>query len=935
MEDSGNRTIAPKTSAGKGEFSSANLRLAIPSRSQYGRIASIVVVLVLLSSVAIGFHTEKIGFICDHLLYIPVIAACVWWQRKGLVLAALLAVLLIASHWLLDIDILTSHDYLTAVMLFVVGVVVSVLSKKGRQSMQVLEESERRLREMMENVRLAVVVLDCQGNITFINDFLLTITHRRREDVLGRNWFDIFIPEENREEIKQVHRNNIVKKIEPVQYYENEILTGDGRRCLVAWNNSVMYDRRGNIVASNSIGEDITVRRRMEQYQLLNEKILTRLNQSGRTAELIYDILRIIKDFTGFEAVGIRLRQGDDYPYFVSEGFSEGFVQKENYLCCRNPVTGEPECDSQGRPYLECMCGNVLQGRTDPSKPFFTEAGSFCSNCTTELLANTTEQDRQARTRNRCNAEGYESVALIPLRADRETVGLLQLNDKRTNCFSPDMIHFLERLGAAVGVAMDKMRSEESLRAEKEFSDKLLDSSPDGILAFDRQCRITLWSTGMEQISGVTRERVVGKCVFESFPFLREIGEDRLYMDVLNGKKVVAGNRPFTKPQTGKEGIFEAHYSPIHDELGHVTGGVGVVCDITERRQAEEKIERLAKFPSENPNPVLRIARDGAIMYANDAAPVLLNAWGCNNAQRLPESYRQTIKEALYSGKSSDIESYSPCGRTFSVVLVPVCEGGYVNVYGLDISERKKAQEEVRRHRKEIAHASRLSAVGEMASNLAHELNQPLCAVMTHGEGCVRMLKAPSLDRENLGRKMETIVKQTEHAAKIISHIRGFVGKGKLIRGAVDVNHIVREAVDLAATEIRRSGIEVILELEEGVSHISGDSVQIEQVLTNLIQNGLDAMDETPVDERRLTVRSMSAGDVIEVSVADTGKGIAEKDVDDIFESFFTTKADGLGIGLSISRSIVESHGGRISVTANPGGGVTFCFSLLRAGRGR
>ena len=122
--------------------------------------------------------------------------------------------------------------------------------------------------------------------------------------------------------------------------------------------------------------------------------------------------------------------------------------------------TGEVVRDGQGNPVLECMCGNVLCGRTDPALPFFTEGGSFWTNGTTELLASTTEADRQARTRNRCNGEGYESVALIPLRSGDEIIGLLQLNDHRRDQFTLEMIHFFEGLGASIGIALGRRRAE-------------------------------------------------------------------------------------------------------------------------------------------------------------------------------------------------------------------------------------------------------------------------------------------------------------------------------------------------------------------------------------------------------------------------------------------------------------------------------------------
>jgi hypothetical protein len=180
-----------------------------------------------------------------------------------------------------------------------------------------------------------------------------------------------------------------------------------------------------------------------QKSQTLAMDILQLLGRQIEASEAIREILSRVKEATGFEAVGIRLREREDYPYFETKGFPAHFVRAENSLCGRNEA-GEIIRDFTGNPVLECMCGNMICGRIDPSLPFFTPGGSFWSNCTSDLLATTTNEERQARTRNRCNGEGYETVALTPLRSEDKIVGLLQLNDSRRNCFTPEMIGFFE-----------------------------------------------------------------------------------------------------------------------------------------------------------------------------------------------------------------------------------------------------------------------------------------------------------------------------------------------------------------------------------------------------------------------------------------------------------------------------------------------------------
>ncbi len=190
-----------------------------------------------------------------------------------------------------------------------------------------------------------------------------------------------------------------------------------------------------------------------EKREDLNRDILDLLNNVSSIEDLVRSIVFTIKGFLAIDAVAIRLTAGDDFPYFHADGLSEDFVRSER-LICRYDAAGTVMCDSAGIPVLECMCGNIIRGRTDPSMPFFTEGGSFWTNSTSRLLATTTEADRQSKTRNRCNGEGYESVALIPLRAGAAIIGLLQLNDFQPDRYTADLIKFFEGLGNSIGNAV-------------------------------------------------------------------------------------------------------------------------------------------------------------------------------------------------------------------------------------------------------------------------------------------------------------------------------------------------------------------------------------------------------------------------------------------------------------------------------------------------
>ncbi|RKX35585.1 MAG: hypothetical protein DRP64_19250 [Verrucomicrobia bacterium] len=200
-----------------------------------------------------------------------------------------------------------------------------------------------------------------------------------------------------------------------------------------------------------------------KNFWKLATKLLNRISQANGETDTIRNILLTIKSFTRFDAVAIRLQKGEDFPYYVTKGFSDEFVAHEKFLCAKS-LDGKIARDQDGKPVLECLCGSVISGRTDASKPFFTTAGSFFTNSTTKLQDSTPAEDFPTSIRNRCNQEGYESVALIPLRQKNEIIGLLQLNHQQQDAFTPTMIEFFEQLGSAIGLVLRQQTKEEQLR---------------------------------------------------------------------------------------------------------------------------------------------------------------------------------------------------------------------------------------------------------------------------------------------------------------------------------------------------------------------------------------------------------------------------------------------------------------------------------------
>jgi two-component system sensor kinase FixL len=370
--------------------------------------------------------------------------------------------------------------------------------------------------------------------------------------------------------------------------------------------------------------------------------------------------------------------------------------------------------------------------------------------------------------------------------------------------------------------------------------------------------------------------------------------------------------------------------------------------DAVRRLPAAEREALLRAIIETAPDALIAIDERGLIQIANPAAERLFQysaeeLLGKNVSMLMPAPHRHGhdgyIARYLRTGEKRIIGigravvGSRKDGTTFPMELAVgearLGEHRLFTGFVRDLTERQEAERRLHELQAELLQVSRLSIMGEMASGLAHELNQPLTAIMNYVQACRRLLERDEGIRpERVRELMDKAVAQASRGGQIINRLRRFMAAGETERACEDVNRVVEEASALALVGARDKGIVVQARLARGLPDVLIDKVQIHQVVINLIRNGIDALAGT-AGERTIVLQTQRGGPgEVEVTVADTGPGLAAQVKSRLFQPFVTTKAEGMGIGLSICRTIVDGHGGRIWASDHPGGGAAFHFTL-------
>ena len=498
--------------------------------------------------------------------------------------------------------------------------------------------------------------------------------------------------------------------------------------------------------------------------------------------------------------------------------------------------------------------------------------------------------------------------------------------------------------------AHHRAETEEKLRAAYAFRHAMSQSMITGLRAIDLEGRITFVNAAFCRMTGFDESELLG--IAPPYPYWPAEEFDKLQHNIdqaLAGQAPSSGFEMRIMRKNGERFDVRLYFSPLIDSNGQQIGWMASINDITEPKRARVELERAhERFVTviDGLDTAVHVAdvETGEILFANRAFQNIFgfNAVGRDSAQVTAAC--RPLPTALYCAPTHLSADELPC-ELFDGELQHMLSGHWYQVHerairwtdgrtvrvqiAADITDKKHIDEVNLQQQKRLEQTSRLITMGEMASSLAHELNQPLSAIANYCAGCVKRMQAGNYRFEDLLAAMQKAGEQAERAGKIIRRMRDMVKKSDPKCLPVSLQELIDETRAFADIEAQRSGTQIAVRIPENLPRIVVDRIMIEQVLLNLVKNGIESMGDIPFDRRHLTIQARVLDErMLEIAVADQGHGLPEEDVERIFAPFYTTKPDGMGIGLAICRSIIEFHQGRLWVEAGRDGGTIFRFTV-------
>jgi PAS domain S-box-containing protein len=821
----------------------------------------------------------------------------------------------VASRWSLQRDESGAH---------VAILVINNDITRRKRAEELARRSEKELRDVINAIPALVWSTLPDGAVDFVNDRWLEFTGLSPRDAQGWNWEATIHPDDR--STADAGWRAALKNGRPTNG-EMRVRRADGEYRWWLFRNVPLHDETGNITKWYGTGIDIDDRKRAESLLAAEKRILEMVAKGDSLAGIFDSLCRLVEERAKGVLASVLLLDGDRLWHGGAPSLPKAYTDAIN-----GAVIG-PSAGSCGTAAYRRELVIVEDIATDPlwadyrdlalphslracwSTPVFSSQG--------DVIATFAMYYREPRR---------------PTQRDQEII---------------DQITHLTGIAIQKKLALERLQRSEGYLAEAE---KLTHT---GSWAWDPRTEWALYcSEEMFRILGLdpgeslpTRDNLMQQIHPEDRDWVAKRWKNSLRerVDTFDEFRVLMPDG------TVRHINFSGH--PVLDEDGQIIEFVGTAVDVTERKHAELERRRLASLV-EQAADLMAIAdlSGGTPIYLNKAGMKMVgfDSWEEARARRgihymFPED-RQFVNEVLWptvleqgswSGEMRfrHFKTGEPIPILYSAFRIddpktgqPVSVGNVCS----DITESKRAEDKLRASEQrltdaqmELARVTRMTTLGELTASIAHEVNQPLAGVIANAEACLRWLDRGTPDLDAVRRSAQWVIADGYRASKVIRRVRALANKAGIEKAPLDINDVVREVIALVQRELFSQKVSVRTEFAPALPMILGDRVQLQQVIINLVMNGIEAMQSVTDRPRELAIRScQDETKQVLVSVTDCGVGISADNANRLFTAFFTTKSSGMGMGLSICRSIMEAHGGRLWATANTPHGATFQFTL-------
>ncbi|SPB14391.1 PAS domain-containing two-component system sensor histidine kinase [Caballeronia novacaledonica] len=572
-------------------------------------------------------------------------------------------------------------------------------------------------------------------------------------------------------------------------------------------------------------------------------------------------------------------------------------------------------------------------------------AASFRAQVIVPDIASETRWSRMWREQSL--ADGRRACWATPiLSRANEVLGSFTIYSSTPGYPTPFQRNFIAQFKHIIGVAIERAQSDLALKRSEECFRTIVDTTPECVKVITREGSLLRINSAGSALAGAPSEALIGKCFYDF------VAPDHRDQYIEFNRDICSGKTGFLEfdliTLNGERRHMETHAAPLCGSDGSIVQ-LGVTRDITARRQADEQLRKSAALMAK----VEQLSLSGSFCWRPSTGGIscseqLYRIYGVELETRMTIDLvtarvhpgdRHIVQNALeqaQDGKDLDCDYrlLLPDGAVKYVRMQahatsgPHGERDYMGAVQ-DVTERRQSEEALDALRAELAHVSRVNGLGALTASIAHEINQPLAGIMTNARIVQRLLSAEPPNVEGALETALRTIRDGNRASEVVTRLRAMFRKEVVMSGAVDLAEAAREVIELLRSEIRRKQIVLQFKTTGHLPAVTGDKVQLQQVMLNLLLNAIEAMQGVGDRPRRILVNVERDDDNrIRLAVTDSGAGFEPERAARLFDAFYTTKREGMGIGLSVSRYIVERHGGRLSATSNERFGATFAFSV-------